>query len=340
MKTRGVAIQAALAAAGLIAAYLTWQRPADATPGSFTLVDATRAQVELVRYEEEGRFVEVRPDPASDETAWLRLSAVAPPVPTATVMEDGGTIPAAAAAAQATPERELRGGEPARDLLGRFAPLRASRALGVLPAEKLEELGLTDSKKSMTVATRGGQRTFKVSTKVLGSGNPYLLDERTGEVFLLGPGIIADLEAADTRLVDRRLHTFRIGEFDSLVVQRGESSRTFNAQGKPPQEVQLVPASGEGAGAPDEFTRNWHGRLWRSVPAEVFGKGETPEALAASPELRVVYLRGGKELGYLEVARGAQGELFARSEHTAGWVMLHATSAEVIEESRTVAGAQ
>lgn len=339
MKTRGVAIQAALAAAGLIAAYLTWQRPTEATPGSVTVMDATRAEVELVRYTDDDGFVEVRPDSSTAESAWLRLSAVKAPEPAAP-LEDGGIVPARASKVDAAPERIVRGGNTARALLDRFAPMTASRALGVLPEEKLEELGLTSTDKKLEVTTRGGKRSFAVSTKVLGAGNPYLLDERTREVYLLGPGSIQDLEAARSRLVDRRLHTFRMGDFDTLVVQRGEASRAFATQGRPPQEVQLLPKSGEGAGAPDEFTRNWHGRLWRAVPTEIFGKDETPEALSSSPELRVAYLKDGKEVGFLEVARGADGELFARSEHTAGWVELHNTSLEVIEESRRIAGAQ
>lgn len=335
MKASGVAVQAALAGVGLVAAYLTWQRPSDVAADAVTVVDATRAAVERVRYETAEGWVEVRPDRTLEDSAWVRTSAVVPEESTQSA-EDAGTPPRVDAK-KATPERELRGGEGARSLLNRFAPMTASRSLGVLPEDKLEELGLAQSAKRLSVETAGGQRSFLVSTKVLGASNPYVRDERSGEVFLLGPGIVSDFEAASTRLVDRRLHAFRPGDFDALRVEQGARSREFTVSGKPPQDPKLTPTSGEGSGEPDAFAGSWHGRLWRLVPTELYGKEEVPEGITQERALKVTYFNRGKELGFLEVMRGEEDGIFARSERTAGWVKLHGTNADVIEEVKKIA---
>ena len=63
------------------------------------------------------------------------------------------------------PARELPGNEGAERLWDKFAPLRATRALGVLGADKLKELGLDAPKKHLEVTARGVTHTFDVGAR-------------------------------------------------------------------------------------------------------------------------------------------------------------------------------
>lgn len=341
MKARDLALQGALAVVALVAAYLVWQRAPSGAPGDVTVVELPARALDKVRYEDEARYVELYRDAQSRDTLWVRLGykpskglpaaegTDAGSVPgtdggaSGTVAQggqDAGTPPLAATPPQ-PPPRELRANEVAAKLFPRFAPLRATRALGVLEAKKLEEVGLTTSQRKLTLTLGGKVETFTLASTTGGWGTPYLRRESDGQVFLLGPALLPDLENATSRLVDRRLHTFDLGDFDAVVISSGGASRTFTATGKAPNPVALAPE--EAPDKPDEFTRNWHDRVWRLMPLDLLGRDEQPTGGEPKEAFRVEYRRGGKSVGELTVARGTDG-FFARTEHTPGWVRLHA----------------
>ncbi len=70
MNTRGLALQGALAAVGLVAAYLTWQRAPEGMPGEITILDISKRALEKVRWEDATRYVELFRNP--EEVAALR----------------------------------------------------------------------------------------------------------------------------------------------------------------------------------------------------------------------------------------------------------------------------
>ncbi|AFE04145.1 hypothetical protein COCOR_01558 [Corallococcus coralloides DSM 2259] len=241
-------------------------------------------------------------------------------------VSDGGTQTGALASASADggtpvpPPRELRGNDVALKLFSRFAPLRAQRDLGVLDDKKLDEIGLAKTERGLTLTLDGTPRTFRLATPASGWGAPYLQRASDGHVFLLGPGLLPDLEAASSRLVDRRLHTFDVDGFDHIVISTGTTSRIFAASGKPPGAVQLSPV--DAPGTPDDFARNWHDRLWRLTPVELLGRGEALPGPAPTPAFRVEYQRGGKAVGELTMAKTPDGSWYARTEFTPGWVRM------------------
>ncbi|RKG52038.1 hypothetical protein D7X30_35040 [Corallococcus sp. AB011P] len=235
----------------------------------------------------------------------------------ANASSDAGTP---ASPAPVPPPRELRGNDVALKLFSRFAPLRAQRDLGVLDDKKLEEIGLAKTERGLTLTLDGTPRTFRLATPASGWGAPYLQRTSDGHVFLLGPGLLPDLEAASSRLVDRRLHTFDVDGFDHIVISTGTTSRAFVASGKPPGAVQLSPV--DAPGTPDDFARNWHDRLWRLTPVEFLGRGEAPPGPAPTPAFRVEYQRGGKAVGELSMAKTPDGSWYARTEFTPGWTRM------------------
>ncbi|NOJ94122.1 hypothetical protein HMI51_14430 [Corallococcus coralloides] len=333
MKARDVAVQGVLAGVALVAAFFVWQREPSRAPGEVTVEDAQASALDRIRYDEETRFVELFRDPQDRDTVWVRLGnkPVKPGAETGTTdggvarpgLEDAGTDAgsiATASPAPVPPPRELRGNDVALKLFSRFAPLRAQRDLGVLDDKKLDEVGLAKTERGLTLTLDGTPRTFRLATPASGWGAPYLQRASDGHVFLLGPSLLPDLEAASSRLVDRRLHTFDVDGFDHVVISTGTTSRAFAASGKPPGPVQLSPV--DAPGTPDDFARNWHDRLWRLTPVELLGRGEAPPGPAPTPAFRVEYQRGGKAVGELSMAKTPEGSWYARTEFTPGWVRM------------------
>ncbi|WP_224372935.1 DUF4340 domain-containing protein [Hyalangium versicolor] len=361
MNARGVALQGGLAALGLLAALLTWQREPEGMPGEVTVLDISKRALQRVRYDDATRFVEVFRE--QDGELWVRLGDKPKPPPPPAAAADGGvgdggvasgptdagTAPVAttgagdagvAAAPPAPPPpppppRELRANQTAETLFGRLAPLKGTRALGDLDAKKLEELGLVNSPRKLTFTVDGREQVLTIAAPAGAAwGSPYALRE-DNKVFLLGSAVLPDFEGGMNRLVDRRLHTFEESEYDSFTVTQGKSSRAFVVSGKPPKAVTVAPQTAPDK--PDEFVHNWHDRIWRMLPVDVLGRGEEPPGGAPEEVFRVDYRKGTQALGYLSVARGEKGEFYAKTEHTAGWVRFHSGLETVVNEAVKVA---
>ena len=309
MKAWGVVLQGVLAAAGLAAAFFVWQREPAGAPGEVVVLEAPKRALERVRYEDASVQVELFREGGEDGELWLRLGR----------------------------KRELRANETAEQLFARFAPLRATRSLGVLDAETLAEVGLKDSPRKLAVKLSSGEHTFTLAASSSGWGSPYLRRETDGLVFLLPPSLLPDLENAAHRLVDRTLHTFGPGEYDALTVTTGSTSRTFLVRARAQRPAELLPR--DAPDSPDETARRWHERVWLLAPAQAdfLGRGEEPPGGEPREAFRVEYLKGEQRLGQLTVARGAGGELYARTEYTAGWAKLPPWADSIVLEAEKVA---
>jgi hypothetical protein len=346
MKFHGAWIQSALAAAALVAAYFTWQRPPENTDAEVVVLDVARATIERLRYEDDRRLVEVIPGQGG---TWIRHTEKPPPLPVTpsaggadggagalasgapdagpTVLASGTAGSGSSAPPPAPKTREYRANDSTDRLIEKFAPLRAVRALGVLSPEKLQEVGLADARRTIEIVTASGSHRFKVASDALGASSPYVLDEHDGRVYVLRGTVLSDLEFAANRLVDRRLHAFREDEFDALLIRSGDKERRLVKAG---DKLAAAPQQ-----PPDEFATNWHERIWRTMGVDVLGRGESPASGAPKVELRLDYVRGNAPVGFIEMGK-AGPEVFARTEHTAGWVRLHGGSAQILDEREKV----
>ena len=86
------------------------------------------------------------------------------------------------------------------------------------------------------------------------------------------------------------------------------------------------------------MAKNWHDAVWRAFPSEILGRGEEPAGGKPTVVLRVDYF-DGKSSRRLHGARArgvrrrsseerrprrlAADDVYARTEHTAGWLKLH-----------------
>ncbi|HTB57131.1 MAG TPA: DUF4340 domain-containing protein [Polyangia bacterium] len=338
MTGRAAATQGGLAAVGLLAALLTSQRQPEHAPGSVTVIDATKMDVTHVHYTDDHNAVDFeRGHGDKDAPVWIHL------VPTAEVStpdkkNDKGKPEAAnpKEPAPPSPPRDLVGSEQATKVLDQFAPLVSPRAFGQLDATKLKELGLDAPTRKLDVTVKGEVHHYVIGQpdKATG-GESFLRDTGDGHVYLMPRGMLADLQNPN-HLVDRRLHGFEPGDFDRMVLAAG---------GKTKEYVQLDrEARAKAAFAPaktpdkrDQMAKNWHDAVWRAFPSDILGRGEEPAGGKPSVVLRVDYFDGKSSVGYMELGReesssgvseeaaseAPSGDIYARTEHSAGWLKLH-----------------
>ena len=334
MTGRAAATQGGLAAVGLLAALFTSQRQPEHAPGSVTVIDATKMDVTHVHYTDDHNAVDFeRGHGDKDAPVWIHL------VPTAeTPKPDAKTKPETKTKEPAppAPPRDLVGSEQATKVLDQFAPLVSPRAFGQLDPAKLKELGLEATNRKLDVTVKGEVHHFVIGQpeKATG-GESFLRDTGDGHVYLMPRGMLSDLQNPN-HLVDRRLHGFEQGDFDRMVLAAGGKSKEY---------VQLErEARAKAAFAPaktpdkrDQMAKNWHDAVWRAFPSDILGRGEEPTAGKPNVVLRVEYFDGKSSVGYMELARAessgvsedaaseapSAADVYARTEHTAGWLKLH-----------------
>jgi hypothetical protein len=345
MSPRSVAIQGALALLALVLAYATWQRPPERQAGEVFVLDITKNDLEKVRFEDQeakswSELARGKDDEGSFIT--LRLSGFD---------STGVAMPAGhPGIALKQPERLIRGNETADRLFERFAPLRAQRALGVLDASKLKELGLDKTKKFVEISARGWKRRFAIVSAPPGGDSPYIKDVQDNKVYVIPRQALSDLQSATTNLPERRLHRFRIEDVDKLVIEGAGKRRELVATRiEDFPGIRLAPA--EARDKPDATLKNWHDRVFSLFPTEVLGKDEVPTGGAPARVLRLEYFSRGRRIGWTELARGsAPGQnvssaagapppavpTFVRSEFTLGWFKLGPDTQALLTEGETL----
>lgn len=358
MTGRGLAITGGLAIVGLAIAYGTWQREPERAAGEVIVVDASKGDLGSVHFEDENISVDVsRGNETGGSGVWLKVQDKTPVTPPKAPAA-ANSAPPAAPPAKPRPLRELRGDEPAEKLLTAFAPFRSPRAFGVLDAKKLKELGLEDAKKKLVVTARGQTRSFVIGQPSQGAGENYLRDTADNRVYLMPRQLLTDLQGALFRLVDRKLHTFKIAEVDRLVITSNGKSRQFVVKDNQNATAYKLAAAAT-PDKPDEMARNWHEKVWRMFPTELLGKGETPTAGEPKVTTRVEYFAGPKSVGWLDIGKldvpiGSEPppavnphapapvsnglELYGRTEHTAGWVRLNNDPSTLTDADKVAAG--
>lgn len=332
MTRRAAAIQGGLAALSLVAAHFTWQREPERAPGDVTVLDASKSDLTRVHYEDDNTAVDFTRK-GSDGQVFMHVVDKRPAVKPATDKTDKPVKPPPPPA----PPRDLLGSENASHLYDKFAPLVSPRAFGVLEAAKLKELGLEKPTHRVLIDVKGNSRQFDIGLPANSTtGESFLRDARDGRVYLMPRGMLNELQNAP-HLVERKLHTFEMADYDSIVVTAGGKRKEFLHVGKDAFVTEgFAPPSNKDKR--DQMVKNWHDGLFRTFPVEMLGKGEVP--LEGEPKIavRVEYFYRGKSIGWLEVAKAepakaalsedaaapaSQPGYYVRSERTLGWAKVH-----------------
>jgi hypothetical protein len=344
---KSAAVQGGLAVLGLLAAHMTWQREPERAPGEVTVIDASKADVPRIRYEDDDNVLGLeRRTENGEPAAWVHIESkpekVAPPKP-----GDKSSAPTVPPVGPTHPPRDVRGNADALKLADRFAPLVSPRAFGVIQGDKLKELGLDAPKRHLEVVVRGDTRKYDVGIALNAqNGEAFLRDARDGRIYLMPRQLLSELSNSK-RLVDPRLHTFDSKEFDAVTLTIGGKKREWIHLGRDNFQTDAY-ASAKTPDKHDVMAKNWIDSVWRTFPMEVLGKDEVPKGGPPKVVFRVDYTEKGKPVGWLELARGgeaagdgmtsdSQDNMFARSEHSVGWARLHSAEMLVSDAEKLVA---
>jgi hypothetical protein len=336
MTGRSLAVQGGLAVLGLVTVYATWQREPERAPGAVTVIDASKSDVTMIHYEDDATAVDLTRGKTGNEAGvWLHLvtkaKTEAKPNPHA---DPKAPAKPPAKPAPTPPPRDLPGAESAKKLYDQFAPLTSLRAFGVLEANKLKELGLDNPKRKLDVTVKGAVRRYEIGQPAAQTtGEAFLRDTRDGRVYLMPRNILSELQNA-SHLVDRRLHAFELADFDRIKLSAGGKTKEFAHVGRESRTTSGF-APVKSPDKRDQTAKNWHDALWRVFPTELLGKGEEPTAGKVTVVLRVDYTEDNGSVGWIEIGRTPEpgsgmsddaaaptGEIYARTEHTAGWAKL------------------
>jgi hypothetical protein len=188
----------------------------------------------------------------------------------------------------------------------------------------------------LEVNARGEMHAFTVGTSPM-SFSPYLRDERDGRVYLLLGSMVSDLESAQTRMIDRTLHALKPGEWDAFTVEQGGKKREFVLL-TPENPINSKVAAAASRDKPDDTAKNWQDKASRVAVVDPLGRGEAPKTGEPTIALRIDYSEKGRPVGFMELARGpseksAVQDVYARTEHTAGWVKLSPTADDLVRDA-------
>lgn len=297
---RELRLSALLAAAGVALAIWATRSDAVAPPGEVTAFDCGRATE--VRFESESRRVRVFEDGPEVRVEVVRLA------------DEERQGPAG--------ERlRFLGGQNARAYLAAASPLQARRSLGVVAAEASSELGLAAGRDTWAVVCESEEGRFVLGGHAYGTGDRYARRERDEHVFLLPSPIVRDVESAELRLMERRLHRFERAEAAGAELTIPARGITLRMQQR---NRRSADATWVDADAPDERRRDYDAAL-----RAVFGLAIT-RYLDAAPEPLGEHLLdarfvdvAGRPLGELSLYRsgeGARGRWVARSDTSGGFV--------------------
>jgi len=281
-------------------------------------------------------------------------TAAPPPAPVAApaAVPAAAPAPTAAAAAPTPPPgapvheiketvttKQFRGNDETDKLLEQFAPLKAVRVLGKVDDAKAKELGLSESKKSLTVSARGQTFKFAIGGTSYGGGDSYVRDGE-GRVSLISQRLISNFEFAESRLMERRLHRFERTDFDRLEVSVGGKKRVLIQKNRQ-DPANFYFAEEATPDKRDDTLKNWVDKILRMAINDYVAQGEEPQPSTTAPMsgtpatgdiATLRFFDGRKELGTAVLSRYPnktnQMEVFARTETTIGLVRLLAATAD------------
>jgi hypothetical protein len=184
-----------------------------------------------------------------------------------------------------------------KKLVEALAPLKASRAIGMVPGARQAEYGLDKKESTIIVTVAGREHKLVVGDNAPGGSDSYVLDPASGEAYVVKADFVRDLDMADSRLMERDLHGWKDTEAKGATITAGQKKREIVRGGPDNRRFWADPTNREKA---DETVGNWIQKLDRLRPTEY---------VATAPEGRTVLLRvdytGTGPLGFLELSKTA-----------------------------------
>lgn len=245
---------------------------------------------------------------------------------------------------EGAPSDRLRflGGPDAHAYLEGLAPLVARRSLGELADDALEDVGLDAAsmereRTRWTIRCGSTTTTFDVGGRAFGTGDRYVRRADDPEVVLIAAALLRDLDTAELRLIERRLHRFERAEAERAVLRFAGEEHDLTQRNRRGANAAWVATA-----APDT-RRSDYDRLMRAVLGLAVTRylEEAPELPAAVFEARFADARGRAlgELTLFQVGEGANARWLARSDASEGVVeVLPSSGAAVVRAAERLDG--
>ncbi len=270
---------------------------------------------------------------------WFRVQRAAtpnladPPSGEAERASEAAQAPPANEASASTGAKEFLGSARVDDLLDELAHLTAEREFGSLDSEALELLGLGHPLGHLILRTARGEHRLEIGERAVESRLRYVRLVDSGSVYVVPDRLIADLEQAERRLLNRELFSFRERDVETVVVRSGEAVRRYVQQNRD-QPERAFWAGAETPEREDERVSTWIEKLFQIRVERYLAEGKDPlveerqravpvqgqAAAQATLVLRVELDAGANGREQLELTRlgeeGAQPVYLARTEHT------------------------
>ncbi len=334
MRGRHVAGLAAITAAALLAAFLSWRHPHFSTSASPILLAASTGSLQRIHFDDGTHALDLVKEGGAQSRWWLTLA----PPPGATEPDGGQRVAFDDDAGTPRPlnYQETPAGTRAEQVLQAFAPLRAVRDLGMLSKERLGELGLSNQKRRLEIVTGGILTRFIASDPREGIIGAYLMNAE-GRVYLVDSHFLTALDPTSNALVDRRLHPWPETDINFVLMAMGEKNMNF-VRMNGPENLGVRFARVSSPTEVDSAFTAWHEKVWNDlVVTRVLGRAEIP---AVGVPQRIFILKYSRTVGsaaWLEFAEDSTGAFWARSESTASWNGISAQAASIIREGRRLA---
>lgn len=313
---RSIGVHAGLLAVAAATATWAWTRDRTERPVSpteVTLWSASADAVERITWEAKTRKVvlEGKTDPYG---RWFQ----------GTVERDasGGD-----AGAQAKSTAVFVSVTSAGKLAETLAQPKAVRSLGRMEGSRAEEFGLASPEGKLTVRVGGVEHELVVGGQAPGGSDRYVLDPARGEAFAIKAEPVRDLEAAESRLLERDLHGWKENDVVSAKIVAGGRAREVVRGGYGAKRFWADPASRD---KNDETLGNWMQKLDRV---------RINDYVAAPPAdrvtvLRIEYTGASGPLGFVELAKSkteaGKDEWYETSERARLWGKVTSSLAEQV----------
>jgi hypothetical protein len=323
MKRVSLVLYLGILLASLALAYFTWVEKPKKPGEKVTVLSCKKGDILELTYEAEDQAVTFsKKSRHSGESSWW--------------------VEIARAESQSTPVVEVfKANDRLQAGIDKFCPWMALRSLGKLEAGKQEEFGLTESVESLTIEQAKGPRTFRLGAATFGPKDRYVMDDETGEVFLVGGQGLRELLRPKSRFMERSLHAFKTKEIARVRVRAGKRDKEL---------VQQIYEEGKEQGwadsrSPEEakvLYRNWIRKLFTLRPTDYIGMPVDAEGggcvapAGSSQELSLTFFSPSKEIGFLTLYKGEGTDeeggstYYACSEHSEIVVKVPKTQVEAL----------
>jgi hypothetical protein len=235
---------------------------------------------------------------------------------------------AAVSAQKPSAAKQFLSVDEATELAAALVPMKTYRSLGRVDGARMVEFGFDKPAGTLVVDVGGREHKVLVGSLTPGSDEYYIRDEATSQAYTFTAEQINRLKSADSRLMERDLHGFKVDEIAEVRVAVGTKTRALT-------RLESKADAWADKASPttlDETAGNFLAKLARLRPQVYLEQ----VAELSAPLFLVTYLdKKGKKLGQLELYRAGVGpdkKYFARTERTRWYSEVGRPAAEQLEQ--------